>query len=744
MHRSLLASSGLVLSGLLLAALSPQTPSPAPTPTPAQAATPAPGASQAPSPAPGAQAAPGGEAVSPTFAAGVELVNVDAVVTDKKGVPVLGLTKDDFTLTEDGAPQTIVSFESISIPPPTTEALRPARPIISTNQVPVSKAGRSFILFFDDVHMTPGRARTAKTAVANFLKTGVREGDRVLLVAASGDAWWSARMEEGRDELMKLLKRLDGRRIPETGNDRISEWEAMRIQTYNDPDVMNRVQRRFNSYGVSQGTTTSQSAQVGGASGAYNDYDPQVTGKATEVYYASLSRNRITLEAMERAVNALSLAKGRKSLVLVSEGFIYDPNMQEFKTTLEACRRADVAIYFLDTRGLVGMPDYFTAEFGPAMDEQDVGAAFQEEWQESEGSESLSADSGGFTVKNSNDLNKGIQKIADEAKVYYLLGYNPTNTKKDGKFRKISVKTKNKALDVRARKGYYASLEGGKAPSKSNKPGTADPVLQAAVDSPYDLDGIPLRMTAYAMEEALLGKTKVIVASDVDIRPLVFEEKDGRLLDTLEFFLVVAHRDSGEYFRYDQKVEMKLLPATREKLAKSWYTIFRDFDLVPGEYQAKIVIRDKKTGKVGTLTHDFDVPDQGTFRTSTPLVSDVAVLPPEGEKHVAPKVPMLVRREFEPTGRIFFQFEVFGAAKDKASGMPQVLAGYDITKPDGSVAVHVEPSLIHPTSLGKVTRMVGTRFDTDPGDYQLILRVTDQISGKTLEIKEPFTLVAGG
>jgi VWFA-related protein len=520
----------------------------------------------------------------------------------------------------------------------------------------------------------------------------------------------------------------------------MSDWEAMRIQNFNDPDVLARVQRRYTTYGVTN-TPTSQSSQAGGASTAFSDYDPQIYGKATEVYFQSLSRNRITLDAMERAINALGLAKGRKSLILVSEGFIYDPNLDEFKKVLDASRRADVAIYFLDSRGLTGMPDYFTAEFGPAVDEQDVGSYFAEEMELSEGSEELASDSGGFTIKNANDLSKGILKIADEGKLYYLLGYNPTNTKKDGKFRKISLKAKQKGIDVRARKGYYAPLEGGKAP-KPPKPGTADPALQAAVDAPYDLDGVPLRMTAYTMDEALLGKSKVVVATDVDVRAFGFEEKEGRFLDTLEFFLVVAHRDSGEYFKFDQAVDMKLLPGTRDKITKSWFPLVREFELVPGAYQAKMVVRDKKTGKIGTVVHEFDVADQSTFRISTPILSDVVQTPVAGDKGV-PRLPLLVRRDFNAGGKIFCQFEVYGAAKDKGDGMPQVSAGYDIKKPDGTVAVHVDPTLIRPTSLGRLSRIVGTKLVSDPGDYDFILTLTDQVSGKTLEVKEPFTIVPG-
>ena len=101
-----------------------------------------------------------------------------------------------------------------------------------------------------------------------------------------------------------------------------------------------------------------------------------------------------------------------------------------------------------------------TAQFGPALPEQDVGFAFAETFDAVAGSELVASDSGGFTVRNTNDLAEGIQRIADETRAYYLLGYVPANTARDGKFRKIQVKLANgKGREVRARKGYFAPTE---------------------------------------------------------------------------------------------------------------------------------------------------------------------------------------------------------------------------------------------------------------------------------------------
>ena len=700
-------------------------------------------AAQSPGPSPAPAASPEAPAASPetpaaapsvTFPSQIDVVTVDVVVTDKKGQPITGLTQSDFVVTEDDDRQTITDFEAVQLPATASEKPAP-RPRVSSNLDRESHAGRSFVIVFDDIHLTLGGGQRAKAAVAQFLKSGVREGDRVSLVATGGGAWWTTRMEAGRDELIALLKRLDGRFIPDSTPERMSDYEAMRIHIYHDQQVEERVSRRFETYGASARSTQSQDSNL------YANGDPYVQARATDVYFQSVSRNRITLEILQRVLTSLGTAKGRKAVILVSEGFIYDPNLSEFKDAVQASRRGNAAMYFLDARGLAGMPTYFTAEFGPPIDTRDIGAVFLDNLQEAEGAESLASDSGGFSVKNSNDLGRGIQRIADESRSYYLLGYNASNTARDGRFRKISVKLPGKkGLTIRARKGYFAALDGNKTITKKSE--SFDPAIQAALDSPYQEQAVPIRTTSYVFDETLLGKASALVAADVDISKFAYLEKDGRFQDTLDFLIVVAHRETGEFFRYDQKIEMNLMPATKERLGKSWYPIVRDFELAPGGYQAKIVVRDKNSGKIGTVIHEFEVADLSQFRTSTPVITDT--LAPDPEKKDVPRPAIIVRRNFAPGATLFASFEVYGATKEKPTGMPKVTAGYVVRRPDGSAVVEVAPSRINPTSLGKLSRIVGTRLPEDAtGELEFVLSVKDEISGKTLEVKEPFTVATG-
>lgn len=668
----------------------------------------------------------------PTFPGRVEQVTVDVVVADKKGVPVRGLTREDLEVFEDGVRQTLVSFEAVEVPPAASAVSRP-RPRISTNQEADDAGGRTFVVLFDDAHLTPATAHRAKGAVADFLTHGVREGDRVTLVASLAGAWWSTRMEAGRDELIVLVKRLDGRHVPEADRDRMTDQEAMRVYTRRDAEVAARVQRRFQQLGVIAQMTPEPSQ----ARYAATSIDPYVESRARDVYFQATTRNRATLRALERSLEALNATRGRKSLILVSEGFIYDPNLGEFKSVAQAARRANTAVYFVNARGLEGMPISMTAQFGPPVPEVDLGFAL-DDYEAAEGAERIASESGGFIVRDTNDLSGGFRRIADENSSYYLLGYNPTNTARDGAFRKISVRVPGrKGLEVRARKGYYAPGDGEDAGRKRG----LDAVFQEALDSPFELVGIPLRMTHFVGDETLLGKARVELATELDVRALDLEERDGRHLGGVDFLLVAAHGETGEHSRYDQKLELQLLPASRKRMEKTWFSVVREFDLRPGAYQAKVVARDMRSGRVGTAVHEFEVPDPAAFRVSTPVLTDRRR--PGGEGPLGQLVPV-ARREFEQGTVLYCGFEVYGARKDDA-GMPRVAMGYMVKRADGTVFRWVDPTEIRPTSLGKLSRsfLLGLQ-STEPGAYELVMTFRDELSGKSLEITEPFTVLAAG
>lgn len=701
-------------------------------------------------PAPPAPAAPGAaqSGETPRFPGDVELVTVDVVVTDKAGRPVPGLTAADFTVEEEGVAQPVSSFEAVELPQ-APAAAPPPRPRVSTNQVPHPRASRTFLIVFDDLHMRPVDAPQAKGAIASFLKTAVREGDYVSLLATSGDAWWSTRLEAGREDLLAVLRRLEGRRLPEARLDRLSDWEAMRVAELGDTIVGERVLRRFQTLRLTPDDAF-PSSRVGTVRADREEEstlyqrgvnDLMVQSRAAEIYKDVKLRANRALSTLERALDSLAAAKGRKSLILVSDGFILDTSLEGFRNVVQAARRSNVAIYFVNTQGLRGLEGLYGADRIEPIVGRDTAAALADLTQEAAGSEHLSDDTGGFVIRNTNDLGGGIERIARESLSYYLLGYNPVNTPRDGSYRKIAVRVKGrKDLVIRARRGYYAPQDGPARPSTS--PRSADADIQRALDSPFFAAEIPARMTAFVREETLPGQARTLIAAEVDVTGLAFRSRDdGRRVGTLDLLFTVSHRESAEAQREDKVVEIVLRPGPAETTDHVWYAVSREFPLAAGWYQAKLVIRDGQSRRMGTVTHEFEVPRLGEWRVSTPALTDRL----EAQGPGSPAAPVLVaRREFSSGGPLFCQFDVYGAAKGAATRMPQVTAGYAIVRADGRTVLQGEPTAIRPTSLGFLSRLWAIGLaGMEPGGYELVITVADEVAGRRAELREAFTVVAG-
>jgi VWFA-related protein len=681
----------------------------------------------------------------PEFGRDVELVKVDIVVSNKAGDPVAGLEKEDFTILDEGQRQDIATFDVVRLPeaPPAGKGALPPRPRVATNVVAKRLPGRSFVVVFDNLHMTPLNAQRAKAAVASFLDNGVAQGDRVTLAATGGGAWWTTEMPEGRADLQALLKGLDGRRPFESSRDRITDFEAMRIYLYSDTQMAARVAARIDKFGGQSRADVANAHQQQADLGSLTVINPYIDNRAAETYLKAQSRSRLTLKAMERVMNALSPGTDRKAVILVSEGFVLDPTDADFKRVAEAARRANAAIYFIDTRGLEALPMLYSAQFGTPIDEGDTMSAIADLSREAEGSETLADETGGFTVRNGNDLSGAIEKISRESRSYYLLSFSPANLVRDGRYHKLQVKVRGRGLVVRARRGYYApappsnpASASSASPSPSPKKARVDEGMQQAIDSPFFMDAIPIRMTAYVLENRPMGRVRTLVVAETDVSRLALRSTPAGPAGSLDSLLVVAHRDSEEVQRSDERLDLQLRPDVRPGSGPIWYSIVREFELAPGGYEAKIVLRDVASRKIGTVGYTFDVPETTALRVSTPILTDTVNTTEGG---VAPV--MLARRTFKRGANLFCRFDVYGAAKAQASGMPRVESAQVVRAQGGAIVSRSAPSEIAPTSLGALSRMTQIPLEgVAPGTYDLVLTVKDLEANTSRELVEPFTV----
>jgi VWFA-related protein len=691
----------------------------------------------------------------PSFGSAVELITVDAVVLDGNGRLVPGLSRADFVIKEDGRPQDIASFEAFNREEPGEEEKKAVPSVVATNLPLPRGAGRAFAIIVDDLRMRRDRSEVARAAVQAFLETSVSDADELVLGTTSGTIWWSARIPEGREDLLAVLSRVEGLEGGQYAADQMTDYEAFWISKYADSpnmgagvapgtgigagrtggpeplpaglgDVRLRVVRRWANANLCTGPSC----------------DGAVRGRAQEIDWRRKARTKATLESVRRALDAFAAMRGRKSLLLLSEGFVedYGPELQEVVAT---SREANTAVYFLDVRGLLGQAGYGTAsEAGPPPDMKDQSQMrFEEINLAAAGAESLADETGGFSVKSTNDLSAGLGRIADESRVYYLLGFHPPEGKSAREWRNLKVEVKRPGLRVRARRGYTLRGEAERAKAAErgkSKPGPVAPsrAVARALDSAHDAPGVPLRAMVYLREPRPKDTVHVLVVAELDARRLAPIPGDPKSAH-LEVSVVAVNRDSGRGFRHDDTVLVPLDTAD----APSWRAVVREFELPPGITQARVVVRDTTSGAVGSVARRFEVPASGRLRLATPVLTDS--IAPATSPQQNPQPALAAHRVFRPQGGLYVQYEVLGAARDPDRGVPRVLAGLELWASGNRLMRKVEPTPIGADLDARVVRQVGIALDGMPeGSYDLVLDVRDEVTGARLKQREPFVLAA--
>ena len=663
---------------------------------------------------------------SPTFPSRIELITVDVVVVDKKGQPVTGLTRDDFVLEEDGRAQPIVSFEAVRLEAPAAEAT-PVAPVVVTNEVEKARPGRAFAIVLDDLGMELGDVVETRRAVAAFLARSVQDGDEVTLATTSADAWWSARIPEGRDDLLAVAARLR-QRTSNASNapDYISDYEAFWIENRGDfaaGPILGRVIKRWTDNKVCFERDTA--------------CPHLVKSRARAVDAERTARMRATLDIVRRALLSLGPVRGRKSLLLFSRGFLEDGSAQ-IRDVVAASRETNTAVFFVDARGLTTMlaDGAMSASAAGSPDVTALGRmSFEDRNLAAAGAMSLADETGGFSIRNTNDLAAGAERVAAESRVFYMLGFEAPAGKKPGQWRKLRVEVKREGLSVRARRGYTVRAEGA-PPAKSvpTKEGTRTlpPTVESALDTAHVVAGIPLRAVTYVLEPREKDTTHVLVAAEFDASGLTFQGTGKSRAARLEVTAAATLRDTGKTLYSNERVEVRAAAGE----APGWRSVAREFDLPPGVAQARIIVRDPATGAMGAVAQRIEVPRPGAFRISTPILSDQVVPPPS--RDAKPRAAVAAHRTFRPGGGLYCEYEVFGAARDPAGGAPRVSAGLAVRTAAGETVRQAAPTPIAADRDGRLVRLIGLDLAGLPeGAYEIALDVHDEVGGATVERREP-------
>jgi VWFA-related protein len=650
-----------------------------------------------------------------TFPAQAELVVVDAVVLDQHGAPVPDLKAADFTLLEDGQPRDITSFEAFAVEDAESPNVAPARTRVASN-APAVPAGRSFVVVFDDVHVTPRTARRAQDAVRRFIETGLRPGDELTLVTTSTGAWWTARMPEQREDALRVLARIESRRWRESGPEWITDTEATWAALERDDAMLGFLYSRWQSSGLVPVRKRASPGTPG---------PPMIQAKAELVYADATQRLRVTLQTLERVVAALAVGHGRKNVLLISEGFVLERTRGEARSLQRAAQAANVVLHFVDSRGL--------EESGPSFEAAELETAVHRPTYayEAAGAQQVALDSGGEVVTHTEDLAGAMRRIAEQSRAYYLLGYVPAATR-DGRFHRIDVRVARPDAQVRARRGYLARTAGQHGPGRDE---AAQAAVRAALDAPFASSGLELRLMSYVFGPAAGGKVRTLLLGETPLAGLGSEGGDGKV--DLDVFVALTARDSGASLSDGSRVELRLKPDERRRLEASGLPVGREVLLAPGTYQARLVVRDARSRRHGSVRHEFTVEPPTAWHTSTPILTDSVEVDAGGPPRPIP----VARRSFKPAGRLYCAYEVYGAARG-SGGQPEVEAGFELRRGTGTVVAAMASRAIRPTPDGRLSQLLALSLEgAEPGEYELRLDLRDRAAARTLEVAESFAVV---
>ena len=394
------------------------------------------------------------------------------------------------------------------------------------------------MLAIDDVHMEFESLVRVRKALERFLDEDLRPEDQVALVTTSGASALSQEFTSDRAILRQTLSRLSAQgRRPDWRNVHITEYQAEMIEA-GDPMALAAAIQEVMAVGIFQ--------DAGSA-------EREARSRARIVLAEAVYNSRLTLEVLESVCRGLSGITGRKALFLVSDGFIAGLSAGsglsfDMRRIADAATRAGVVVYALDTRGLIGLPPALRAESLNVVRPATAGVIEIMARRSEEGMRAamnaIAVDTGGFLVENTNDLRAGLRTIAKDTETYYLLAYEPTNTKRDGGFRRIEVRLPAvRGVKVRTRSGYFAAddrrvLASATAADAARREEQRRAEMGAALGALAPLTAIPVRLAAdFVSRDGAAGE--VVVNGRVDVGALPFVRRDDRRLATVETVAVV-------------------------------------------------------------------------------------------------------------------------------------------------------------------------------------------------------------
>jgi VWFA-related protein len=660
-----------------------------------------------------------------TFSSNTTLVVVDVTVRDKSGRVIEGLKQQDFSIFEDGKPQKVAVFEyqqlSMELPPPPKITLsdQVELPKAAVTTITAESPGqiqyhnkRLLVFFFDFSSMGVPEQLRAQEAAREYLDKKITKDDMVCVLLYTSMLQVKTDFTNDRDILADIVKGLP----------------------------------------IGEMTEMADLADTGDENG--EDTGAAFVADETEFNIFNTDQK---LAAIEKASRMLAPLPEKKALLYFAGGVSKTgvDNQAQLEASINAAVKANVAIFPIDTRGLMADPPGGGASKGATRGAGIFnGSAYNAQRTKINDSQetmaTLAADTGGKAFLDSNDITMGIQQAQDDLKSYYIIGYYTTNSAEDGKFRKITVKLNNNlSAKLEHRPGYFASKVWGKQNARDKEQqltealSAGDPITDLPVA--LQVDYFRISPTAYYVPVWVKIPGSVVALA----------AKGGAAATQLDFVGQIQDETRAVVGNVRDFIPVKLDKEAAAKVGRRSFQYDAGFTLAPGRYRMKFLVRENTSGKMGTFETRFTVPDLSADTSGLKLSSvvwssqreplksvvgsaeklshkelDANPLIADGEK-IVPNITKVFRRR----QNLYVSFDVYDARPDPRDAKSRrVKVSMSLFNQKGQKAFEVGP--LDATQLAdKRPEAVPVKFqvplkDLAPGRYVCQINVVDEVGRK--------------
>ncbi|MBN1126573.1 MAG: VWA domain-containing protein [Sedimentisphaerales bacterium] len=669
------------------------------------------------------------------FRVNVNLVQVDAVVTDKDGRPVIDLTADDFVILQDGKPQEITNFSLVRTSAPVVPGATVKKPAPESREdslppppssvrLKENQVRRVLALVVDDLGLSFSNTVHVRESLRKWVDEEMQPGDLVAVITTGA----------GMSGLQQF-----------TGDKKI---------LYNAIDHI-----RFNVL-----------SRTGSAS-----FQPVSEANVSLPEEETIRRLLGTLEVLRYVASSMGTFPGRKSLMFFSEhmqihfddGGIMDMSLSDLvKEKLDQltrdANRAAVVLYTIDPRGavwtettaadtltLVNAGGPLSKGASVTISADAIAERRQKQWIKSqEGLFILPDETGGRYIRHHNYVELALQEAVNDGEFYYLIGYRPdaktVAEMRDNrnKFHNIKVRVTRSGLDVRSRSGFFSTTETPYAPAPSG-----DTLTQAML-SPLLQEGLTVRLASgYVYDFEGIYRLRAWVHLPGRQLTVLRDENGGNYI-SLETYAATTGFDG--LIRDADRMEHRIPLTTQDILSVREQGLRFSVTIPakdPGAYFVRLSVKDQGSGKIGSAYQYIEIPDLqeeglslsdlftlGRNEDIRRILSNTAGESAErlystGENHE--KSPAI--RQYRPGESVEYLVLIYNAETRRE--LPPDLETQTVLYRDGSEIFRSDPETVDVSGIGDPARIpIKKRLrlgkTIPPGDYILQLQVRDKLAKK--------------